>query len=52
MEARVVAVIALWRRFRDFYLSLRTHAAIAERECRHDGTDPKCSTCIRNEVGW
>lgn len=43
---------ALLRRIRDWYLTLRTRDAIAERECRHDGSEPMCMDCTRNAVGW
>lgn len=39
-------------RIRDWVLTQRTRAAIENRECRHDGTEPMCWECTRNATGW
>jgi hypothetical protein len=44
--------MSLWRRVRDFYITLRTEEKIAERECRHDRSQPQCVACIQDEAGW
>lgn len=47
-----MTVGSLLQRLVDWWRTKRTLAAIAGRECRHDGTEPMCSDCIRNAVGW
>jgi len=47
-----LARIRLLTRLSGHYRTLRTRAAIADRECLHDGSEPQCMECIRNEVGW
>jgi len=35
----------IWGRVRDALVTARTRAAIAERECQHDGSEPWCRSC-------
>lgn len=43
---------ALLQRLADWYRTRLTLAAIATRECKHDGKEPMCDDCVRNWSGW
>ena len=37
--------MSIWERLRGWWITGRTHNAIAERECVHDGSEPMCREC-------
>jgi hypothetical protein len=41
-----------WRHLRDWLTTERTRQAIGDRECRHNGSEPKCSDCLSGDLAW
>lgn len=43
--------MGIFRRIHDWYITLGTRAAIADRECKHDGSFPRCTDCSSAAAG-